>query len=62
MKNNTKEHQLPENLGTVFLVGDRESTLTVSREQLIELIKVAEKTGNLPKLPTEWWEKESKQS
>ena len=53
MKNNTKEHQLHENLGTVFLVGDRE---------LIELIKVAEKTGNLPKLPTEWWEKVSKQS
>ena len=45
-----------------FLVGDRESSLTVSKEQLIELIKLAEKTGSLPKLPTEWWEKVSKQS
>lgn len=62
MKNNTKEHQLLENLETVFLVGDRESSLTVSKEQLIELIKLAEKTGSLPKLPTEWWEKVSKQS
>ncbi len=62
MKNNTKEHQLPENLETVFWVGDRESSLTVSKEQLIELIKLAEKTGSLPKLPTEWWEKVSKQS
>ena len=35
MKNNTKEHQLPENLETVFWVGDRESSLTVSKEQLI---------------------------
>ena len=62
MKNNTKEHQLPENLETVFWVGDRESSLTVSKEQLIELIKLAEKTGSLPKLPTEWWEKVSKKS
>ena len=62
MKNNTKEHQLPENLETVFWVGDRESSLTVSKEQLIELIKLAEKTGSLPKLPTERREKVSKQS
>lgn len=62
MENNTREIQIPENLETVFWVGDRESTLTVSREQLIELIKVAEKTGSLPKLPTEWWEKVNKQS
>ena len=62
MKNNTKEHQLPENLETVFWVGDRESSLTVSKEQLIELTTLAEKTGSLPKLPTEWWEKVSKQS
>ena len=34
MENNTKEIQIPENLENVFLVGDRESTLTVSREQV----------------------------
>lgn len=62
MENNAKETQIPENLETILFMGDRESSLTVSKEQLIELIKLAEKTGSLPKLPTEWWEKVNKQS